>query len=119
MAARKAWILINKVQKQARDIKNIIGEADYERAINQLQELWQKGIIEKPEYEFELQPHKDELGNDLWMCACILGDGNRSGGWNGSSKIDAKKAAAWGMLLRLQGIETPIEGWEDAVTYED
>jgi len=117
MAARKAWILITKVQKQAQDIKNIIGEADYDRAINQLQELWQKGIIEKPDYEFEKSEQKDELGNDIWICACVLGYGNRSGGWNGGSKTDAKKAAAWGMLLRLQGIETPIEGWEDAVVY--
>ena len=118
MAARKAWILISRIEKQAQDIKKEIGDGDFDRAVNQLQELWQKGLIAKPEYEFEKSEKKDELGNDIWICSCVLEDGNLSGGWHAPSKSQAKKSAAWGMLQKLLGINTPIEDWEDAVIYD-
>ncbi len=118
MAARKAWILIERVQKQAQEILDVISEPTSENAINQLNELWQKGIVEEPSYTFEKADYKDELGNDVWICSCRLGDSNRSEGWTAGSKSYAKKVAAWGMLQKLLGIEAPIEGWKDAVVYE-
>jgi ribonuclease-3 len=99
MAARKAWILISKVQKQARDIKNIIGEADYERAINQLQELYQKGYVGEPWYEFsELY---DDDGNPVWHCECGVDGEECYFEDDFTSKKYGKKSVAYDMLCYI------------------
>ena len=73
-----------------------IGEPELDRAINQLQELAQKGYISFPEYEFEQD--YDDYGNPLWYCYCDVDEmDGRSKGYN-SSKKDAKKYAALFML---------------------
>lgn len=73
-----------------------IGEPEWDRAINQLQELAQKGYISYPEYEFEQD--YDDYGNPLWFCYCDVDEmDGRSKGYS-SSKKDAKKYAALFML---------------------
>lgn len=73
-----------------------IGEPELDRAINQLQELAQKGYISYPEYEFEQD--YDDYGNPLWFCYCDVDEmDGRSKGYS-SSKKDAKKYAALFML---------------------
>lgn len=73
-----------------------IGEPNLDRAINQLQELAQKGYISYPVYEFEQD--YDDYGNPLWYCYCDVEEmDGRSKGYN-SSKKDAKKYAALFML---------------------
>ena len=73
-----------------------IGEPERDRAINQLQELAQKGYISYPEYEYEQD--YDDYGNPLWFCYCYVNEmDGRSKGYN-SSKKDAKKYAALFML---------------------
>jgi len=73
-----------------------IGEPEWDRAINQLQELAQKGYISYPKYEFEQD--YDDYGNPLWFCYCSIDEiaANRRG--YSSSKKDAKKYAALSML---------------------
>lgn len=67
---------------------------DQENSINQLQELYQKKYVEDmPQYEFEQwQP-------DMWNCYCTCGGLNGLG--QGSSKVKAKKLAAYEVLVRL------------------
>ena len=62
-----------------------------DNSINQLQELFQKKYIEKPEYRFE--------EDDGWRCDCIC---NGINGWGtAKNKISAKKKAAYMVLVRL------------------
>lgn len=76
-----------------------VGEPEWDRAINQLQELAQKGYISYPEYEYE-QTY-DDYSNPLWFCYCYVNEMNgRSKGYS-SSKKDAKKYAALSMLRKV------------------
>ena len=69
-------------------------EPSLEDSINQLQELYQKKYIEGlPEYSFE------EGIRDTWLCKCICSDVFGHG--SGSSKVRAKKAAAYEVLQKL------------------
>ena len=52
-----------------------VGEPDIERAINQLQELSQKGYIGEVSYEF-FESH-DDNGNPIWKCNCSVEDEER------------------------------------------
>jgi ribonuclease-3 len=69
---------------------------DLEHSINQLQELYQKKYLDTPpEYDFFEYP------GDEWHCTCICGGTIGSG--EGSSKIRAKKAAAYEVLRKVMG----------------
>ena len=69
-----------------------------EDSINQIQELWQKKYLDAPaEYSFE------EAGEGSWFCNCVCGGIHGFG--RGSSKIRAKKQAAFMALTRLTGGE--------------
>lgn len=76
-----------------------IGEADYDKAINQLQELYQKRYISEPKYTFA--EFKDNCGNSIWACTCYV-DGidyyftNKS-----TTKKEAKKDSAYDMLCHI------------------
>ena len=62
-------------------------------SINQLQELFQKKYVEKPEYDFR------ELQGDQWECVCVC-SGVFGEGLAGSKTL-AKKKAAYEVLQRL------------------
>jgi ribonuclease-3 len=49
-----------------------IGEPSIDRAINQLQELYQKGYIGEPWYDFA--ETYDDNGNPVWRCECHVLD---------------------------------------------
>lgn len=69
---------------------------DLDQSINQLQELYQKKYLETPpEYDFFEYPV------DEWHCTCKCGGTIGSG--EGSSKIRAKKAAAYEVLRKVMG----------------
>ena len=81
-----------------------IGEPNRDRAINQLQELYQKGYIGEPRYDFS--ETYDEDGNPVWRCECHV-DGQPDYWWgNYSSKKQGKKDVAYDMLCY-------ILDWED------
>ena len=85
-------------------INDAITEPDYENSINQLQELYQKHYIEKPEYEFE---EEAELKKG-WKCKCICGSFKGFG--FAAGKIPAKKMASYMTLIRIlesSGIHDP------------
>ena len=73
-----------------------VGEPDLDRAINQLQELYQKGYIEEPYYEFR-EDH-DDNGNPIWRCECHIKGADEYYWINSSSKKNGKKQVAYDML---------------------
>ena len=79
-----------------------VGEPDFDKAINQLQELYQKGYIEKPEYRF--YESYDDNGNPVWQCECHV---EGYGAWTGkhSSKKNGKKSVAYSMLCEILEVE--------------
>ena len=79
------------------DLIDEIGEPDIDRAINQLQELYQKGYIGEPRYIFA--ESYDNNGNPVWHCECHV-DGQER--WNEyTSKKQGKKEVAYDMLCDL------------------
>ena len=103
-AAKCAMRYIRTVGDRSAGVINAVGEPDYERAINQLQELWQKKLIPKPEYTFH-ENGRNDSGNPRWGCECeIKGLVHPSGYWSDfDSKAEAKKSAAYEALMRLVG----------------
>ena len=80
-----------------------IGKADVDRAINQLQELYQKGYISEPQYTFSEK--YDKNGNPIWECTCFLDSLNNGQGFVvcDCSKKQAKKNAAYEMVKLYLG----------------
>ena len=103
MAAKRAMAFIDKVGNRIAVVLKTVGFPMPDRAVNQLQELYQKGIISEPKYEFEEFGCSDD-GNPNWHCECsIKGAKEPNGGYICHSKKDAKKAAAYDALLYLLG----------------
>ncbi len=70
---------------------HMIPEADL--AINQLQELFQKKYVDRPEYEF------DEMMDRQWGCSCSCS--GYIGYDRAPTKTEAKKRAAYKVLCRM------------------
>lgn len=76
-----------------------VGEPELDRAINQLQELYQKGYIGEPWYNFR-EMH-DSNGNPVWRCECHV-QGRKTYYWDDfSSKKYGKKKLAYDMLCDI------------------
>ena len=81
-----------------------VGQPDLSKAINQLQELYQKGYVGEPYYKFEESYDRD--GNPIWHCECHV-EGSDDYFWiDISSKKQGKKQVAYDMLCYI------LE-WED------
>lgn len=80
-----------------------VGAPDPDRAINQLQELWQKGCIGEPEYDFS-EEH-DENGNPFWICGCRVTGAEHVCTRRDASKKQGKKKVAYEMLCEILGWE--------------
>ena len=80
-----------------------VGEPDIDRAINQLQELYQKGYIGEPWYDFA--ETYDDNGNPVWRCECHVSGSDTYWWGNYSSKKNGKKAVAYDMLCEILGQE--------------
>lgn len=102
MAAKKAYDYLEE-NDLFFTIKDEIENPSYEMAINQLQELAQKGYISFPDYKFEELQDKD--GSPLWKCSCIVSERPKYWYATSNSKKNAKKSAAWGMLKDILDIE--------------
>ena len=105
MAAEMAYRFV--VQKGLWiNIKDSGIEPNLEDSINQLQELYQKKHLEAlPEYSF------DEFPQGTWHCDCHCCD--ISGYGTGTSKIKAKKEAAYHVLHKLVPGTVPGTSRED------
>ena len=91
-------------------VEDEIGEPCIDKAINQLQELSQKGYCERPEYKFK-ETH-DSNGNPRWVCECCVENQEYTYSSESSSKKTAKKRAAYFMLLYVLGYDpTEDEEW--------
>ena len=73
-------------------IKDDIKEFDEDNAINQLQELYQKGYISEPTYDFEY------VKNAGWKCTVKVESVKKENSITSENKKTAKKYAALGML---------------------
>lgn len=105
-AAEKAYQYLDEENEWILPIDEV-GEPDRERAINQLQELYQKGYIGEVRYDF-LESY-DGDGNPVWRCECHVDD--RDSYWYGnySSKKQGKKNVAYDMLCDILGLENNDE----------
>jgi len=93
MAAKRALKYIEKSNKRAKIIAEIIEKPNPKRAVNQLNELFQKKIISEPKYDFTDQ------GNS-WQCYCSVDDAY-SDCCIAEKKMDAKQMAASSLLKVL------------------
>lgn len=78
-------------------IRDEIDNPNKDDAINQLEILARRGYFSIPSYRFE-EAH-DKNGNPVWKSTCRITEENQSFSAKSSSKKDAKKAAAYKMLL--------------------
>ncbi len=107
-AARNAYFFIcnHHLWINLKDCKIL---PDSDNAIGQLQELYQKKYIQElPTYNFT-----QEIFDDSWHCDCYFDNFHTYG--SGTSKVKAKKAAAYMGLVRLfesagQALEEVEEG---------
>lgn len=72
-------------------------------SVNQLETLARRGYFSLPTYNF-YEDH-DEDGNPVWKCECHIDEENIFCWSTASSKKDAKKDAAWGMLKHVLDME--------------
>ncbi|MDY4465860.1 MAG: putative dsRNA-binding protein [Candidatus Treponema excrementipullorum] len=84
------------------DMKQEVGEADFDTSVSQLNELFQKEYITQPEYSFKNTTDSD--GHQIWRCECFISSYEDKEGYmqrgigEENSKAEAKKAAAFDML---------------------
>lgn len=90
-----------KENKLLHGIKHQIGKPNIDTAINQLQELYQKGYIEQPKYEFKCSKNSELFEADMWHCVCEIEGITQKSRAIASSKKNAKKKAAYYMLLEV------------------
>lgn len=84
-------------------IRDEIEDPNRDMAINQLETLARRGYFSLPTYEFE--ETYDDNGNPLWKCECHIEEEEYYFDEISSSKKDAKKGAAYSMLLYVLGLE--------------
>lgn len=80
---------------------NAVGTPTVERAVNQLQELWQKQLISSPEYTFG---HTDAFTDAEWECTCQIPEKEQYT-VIAANKPTAKKHAAYFALCSILGRE--------------
>ena len=96
-AAREAYEYLDEENKLILPIDEV-GEPDIDRAINQLQELYQKGYIDQPNYN--LYEAFWENGNVVWRCECHVAGRNTC--WRDClSKKQGKQLVAYDMLCDI------------------
>lgn len=106
MAAKKALAFIRKTQNSANVVVKAVGIPTLGRAVNQLQELWNKKLIPEPQYVFEKDYSNVKNGNPKWACSCNLeGVFEMGGAYICESQKEGKKQAAYEVLRWLLGAD--------------
>ncbi|MDE6701549.1 MAG: hypothetical protein K2K10_11160, partial [Acetatifactor sp.] len=77
-------------------IQDEIQNPNKNEAINQLEILARRGYFSVPAYKFEQD--YDSNGNPIWKCQCHIKEIEKNFWSKASSKKQAKKNAAFGML---------------------
>ena len=86
-----------------KEMKDAVGEPDYNNAVNQLNVLSQKEFIHSPVFSFTEKHDKD--GNPVWNCDCDVEELENIHYGESSVKKEAKKEAAYSALCELLGYE--------------
>jgi len=82
------------------EMREIVGKPSINSAINQLQELAQKGYIDYPEYEFTSEGPNNDI---IWTCRCSINGYEYYYENSSSNKKEAKKMSAYDMLCDALG----------------
>ena len=98
LASQEAYSYLEKKGYLHQSVKDLLGDISLENAINKLQELYQKKIIEEPLYTFY---SSKEQGEDFWICECRIKGEPYFFVDKDKSKTDAKKRTSYEMLLNL------------------
>lgn len=98
-AAEIAYVYL-KSKDLLPSLKSAITYIQYDRVVNQLQELAQKKYISMPVYEFSSSPCL--TGGTNWLCTCIVESDDIRVEKIGMSKTESRKNAAEGVLILLQ-----------------
>lgn len=80
-------------------IRDEIQSPNKNDSINQLEILARRGYFSIPKYDFKENHDKD--GNPIWKCECIIDEIDKPIYAESSVKKDAKKIAAFGMLMKV------------------
>ena len=99
--AKQVYEFLQTSESSSKLISDLVGDPDPERSINQLQELWQKGYISKPMYNFS-EGEKSSSGNSTWFCRCFIESANIEENIGNDTKKQAQKGAAFLILLKLK-----------------
>ena len=99
-AAKEAYRYLKK-NNLLLSLVDEVGKPDFDRAVNQLQELHQKKYISEPQYAFE-ESH-DENGNPLWTYRCRVESIGMEFSITHASKKHAKKEAAYHIVWLYLG----------------
>ena len=83
-------------------IRDEIENPNREDSINQLETLARRGYFSIPTYDFEQK--YDDNGNPVWTCECHIEEQDCYFDETSSSKKDAKKGAAYSMLIYVLGL---------------
>ena len=81
-----------------------VGAPDENRAINQLNELYQKGCIDEPVYDYQ---SRTDSGEFEWRCYCRIKGDNQTSYWTNSKK-EAKRDAAYKMLCYIMNYKYEV-----------
>ena len=104
IVAKRAYEFIKAKESDADRIMKVIGNFDFDSAVNKLQMLADKKLISGVEYLFEEQMPTDKSnGNPTWMCQCRIGGVDDHVEYGATTKTQAKKLAAYEMLSILVG----------------
>ena len=99
---KRMYDFIKRQEKFEAQMDEIIGKITVDDAVNQLQMLYQKKLIEEPVYTFEKDGIGDD-GNPMWQCNCTLEKANKYAIISDKTKALAKKKAAYIVLCQLIG----------------
>lgn len=105
MAIKRALKTFRDINDRKTVIIDSVGVPTLERAVNQLQELYQKKIIPEPQYIFT-QHKVSKTGNPEWGCTCVIkGFWENAAEYIDTSKNKVKKHAAFDTLKALVGTD--------------
>lgn len=90
-----------RIAKEINPIWVATDNVSLENAINLVQELIQKGLLEKAEYRYN-QTHVDEQGNPRWKVELVIPKIGRCMAVGYTSKKDAKKAVAYRSICEIR-----------------
>ena len=102
-AAYKAYKYLKENDYIRNEFEDAVGEPMYEESTRQINELYQKGLIGKP--EFELCQDYDDEGKPYWSCTLKVDGYQREFYGYGGNQKESKRDAAYDFLCFIMGVE--------------